>query len=159
MADFGYARYLADEGRRMSDQCCTLWYRPPELLYGATEYGFGIDAWSAGCVLAEIGLRMPLFRGDSDSNQLAKIFQILGPPDESTWPGVTSLRKYVKFSQVPAPGLRRYLTDGQLPIDFIDLILPLLHCDPKTRASCADSLSSAYFQNPPRPVAKRPLRS
>ena len=32
-------------------------YRPPELLYGATSYGTGADMWAVGCVFAELFLR------------------------------------------------------------------------------------------------------
>lgn len=35
-----------------------------------------------------------LFQGDSDLDQLYRIFRILGTPDESVWPGVTKLREY-----------------------------------------------------------------
>jgi CTD kinase subunit alpha len=51
LADFGLARFY--HKRRRSDytnRVITLWYRPPELLYGATIYGAEVDMWSAGCV-------------------------------------------------------------------------------------------------------------
>lgn len=41
------------------------WYRPPELLYGSTCYGPGVDMWAAGCIFAELLLRRPWFVGDS----------------------------------------------------------------------------------------------
>lgn len=50
LADFGYARCVAEQNCHMSYECCTLWYRPPELLFGAQEYGAAVDVWSAGCV-------------------------------------------------------------------------------------------------------------
>ena len=34
------------------------WYRPPELLYGARNYGTGVDIWATGCILAELMLRV-----------------------------------------------------------------------------------------------------
>ena len=33
----------------------------------------------------------PLFPGDSEIDQLFKIFRVLGTPTESTWPGVSQL--------------------------------------------------------------------
>lgn len=51
IADFGLARFY--QKRRQSDytnRVITLWYRPPELLYGATMYGAEVDMWSAGYV-------------------------------------------------------------------------------------------------------------
>jgi serine/threonine protein kinase len=44
------------------------WYRPPELLYGSTCYGPGVDIWAAGCILAELLLRRPWFVGESGVN-------------------------------------------------------------------------------------------
>ncbi|KAJ8601718.1 hypothetical protein CTAYLR_003194 [Chrysophaeum taylorii] len=159
LGDFGYARYLADENCHMSDQCCTLWYRPPELLFGASEYGFGIDTWSAGCVLAEVGLKHPLFRGETDLDQLAKIFQITGPPDETAWPGVSSLRKYIRFSKNDNPlTVRTLLNNARLAPDFVDLIVGLLSLDPKSRDSAVDALDRPFFTALPRPVARPPRK-
>ena len=51
LADFGLARVY--QKRRKSDytnRVITQWYRPPELLLGATVYGPEVDMWSAGYV-------------------------------------------------------------------------------------------------------------
>lgn len=156
LADFGYARYLADENCLMSDQCCTLWYRPPELLFGANEYGLGIDAWSSGCVIAEISLKKPIFQGESDIDQLAKIFRVAGVPTEDDWNGVTTLRKFLKFSP-PATSvtLRTYLQiHNRLESELVDLLVGLLSVDPKHRDDAAAALDRPYFSNPPRPVLR-----
>lgn len=36
----------------------------------------------------------PLFQGDSEIDQLFKIFQVLGTPNEENWPEVTNLPDY-----------------------------------------------------------------
>ena len=46
LIDFGMGRKFGSPGRRMSTQVCTRWYRAPELLYGATYYGTGVDLWT-----------------------------------------------------------------------------------------------------------------
>ena len=71
------------------------WYRPPELLFGASRYSEKVDIWSVGCVLAEMYVGAPLFRdeddkGDADGEperirQLTQIFRLLGTPNEDTW--------------------------------------------------------------------------
>jgi serine/threonine protein kinase len=33
-------------------QVFATWYRPPELFFGSTCYGPGIDVWAAGCIFA-----------------------------------------------------------------------------------------------------------
>jgi hypothetical protein len=55
------------------------WYRPPELLFGATRYGPAVDMWAAGCVLAELMLRKPWFAGSCDMDQLDRIFKVRAP--------------------------------------------------------------------------------
>ncbi|GFH14764.1 protein kinase domain-containing protein, partial [Haematococcus lacustris] len=62
------------------------WYRAPELFFGASSYGFAIDIWAAGCILAELLLRRPWLPGTSDIDQLGKIFKALGTPTEECWP-------------------------------------------------------------------------
>lgn len=49
-------------------------------------YGTGVDIWAVGCILAELLLRTPFFPGDSDLDQLTKIFMAMGTPTEETWP-------------------------------------------------------------------------
>ena len=36
----------------------------------------GVDIWAVGCILAELLLRVPFLAGDSDLDQLSKIFQV-----------------------------------------------------------------------------------
>merc|ERR1712060_540148 len=43
IGDFGFARTLGPRDRPMTAQCTTLWYRAPELLYGAKFYGQKVD--------------------------------------------------------------------------------------------------------------------
>ena len=50
--------------------------------------------WAIGAIFAEMFKRKPLFQGDSEIDQLLKIFKILGTPSEDSWPGVTSLPDY-----------------------------------------------------------------
>jgi cyclin-dependent kinase 7 len=54
-------------------------------------YGTGIDMWAVGCILAELLLRVPFLPGDSDLDQLTRIFQVLGTPTDETWPVSTLL--------------------------------------------------------------------
>ena len=86
IADFGLAKFFGSPTRVNTHQVVTRWYRCPELLFGAKQYGTNIDIWSVGCILGELLLRSPLFPGESDLDQLTKIFQVLGSPTEETWP-------------------------------------------------------------------------
>lgn len=53
----------------------TLWYRAPEVLLGQS-YNSAVDIWSAACIIAEMFSQgKALFPGDSEGNQLNKIFE------------------------------------------------------------------------------------
>ncbi len=68
-----------------SSQVVTLWYRSPEVLMGVS-YATPVDIWACGCIFAELFLRKPLFAGQYEMDQLNKIFDIMGIPDEEDWP-------------------------------------------------------------------------
>lgn len=55
----------------------TLWYRAPEILLGARQYSTPVDVWSVGCIFAEMVNQKPLFPGDSEIDELFKIFRFL----------------------------------------------------------------------------------
>ena len=94
LCDFGLAR-LADcldpwrDEQAYTPKVVTLWYRAPELLLGQKEYAASVDLWSTGCILSELACRRPLFPGDSEIDQLFRIFRQLGTPSEASWPGVS----------------------------------------------------------------------
>ncbi|PVV01461.1 hypothetical protein BB560_004119 [Smittium megazygosporum] len=79
--DFGLAR-LAHNNDKLhhTNRVITLWYRPPELLLGSTEYGFEVDIWSLGCIMAEMYMKKPMFQGQNEISTLSQIFSLLGPP-------------------------------------------------------------------------------
>ena len=63
LGDFGLARYCDPlDSRPYTNKVITLWYRPPELLIGEDRYTAAVDMWSAGCILAELFQRKPLFQ-------------------------------------------------------------------------------------------------
>ena len=94
LADFGLARTYGTPKTRLSPQAITLWYKPPELLLGASEYSSAADIWSVGCIFAELLLRRPFLQGNqTDISQLDTIFQVFGTPTETNWPDHSSLRK------------------------------------------------------------------
>lgn len=80
----------------MTHQVVTLWYRAPELLFGARSYTDAVDNWAAGCIFAELMLRLPYMAGESDFGQLETIFRALGSPTEEDWP-VRSCALRVRF--------------------------------------------------------------
>jgi cyclin-dependent kinase 12/13 len=67
IADFGLATfYRPDAAVPLTSRVVTLWYRPPELLLGATAYGAAVDLWSTGCILAELLAGKPIMPGRTE---------------------------------------------------------------------------------------------
>ena len=94
--------------RRYTNCVVTWWYRPPELLLGVRNYGGEIDMWGVGyvydrhcscialtvnlrCVLGEMFLWHPILPRNSDLDQLEKIWQMCGTPNQHTWPNFDTL--------------------------------------------------------------------
>ncbi|EXJ82403.1 CMGC/CDK protein kinase [Capronia epimyces CBS 606.96] len=158
LADFGMARYTGNPRPKLTQLVVTLWYRAPELLLGAEEYGFEIDVWSLGCIFAELLTKEPVFQGKNEVDQLSKIFALLGTPTNETWPGFRSLPNAkalhpVLSGSTSPPSLSAskfpYITNAGLR-----LLSSLLSMNPTARPSASEILSHPYFKEDPRPKAK-----
>jgi len=67
IADFGLASFFdPSQAQPLTSRVVTLWYRPPELLLGATYYGTAVDLWSTGCILAELYAGKPIMPGRTE---------------------------------------------------------------------------------------------
>uniref|UniRef100_A0A673M8F9 Cyclin-dependent kinase 7 n=1 Tax=Sinocyclocheilus rhinocerous TaxID=307959 RepID=A0A673M8F9_9TELE len=150
LADFGLAKAFGSPNRVYTHQVVTRWYRAPELLFGARMYGMGVDMWAVGCILAELLLRVPFLAGDSDLDQLTKIFEALGTPTEETWPGMSSLPDYVSFKPFPGTPLEHIFSAAG--DDLLELLKGLFTFNPCTRTTTSQALKMRYFSNRPGPT-------
>ena len=75
LADFGLARAFGIPVRTYTHEVVTLWYRAPEILLGLKQYSTPVDMWSCGCIFAEMATKKPLYPGDSEIDELFKIFR------------------------------------------------------------------------------------
>merc|ERR1719265_2076606 len=91
LADFGLARAFGIPVRSYTHEVVTLWYRAPDVLMGSRKYSTPVDIWSVGCIFAEMVSGRPLFPGNTDADQLQRIFKALGTPNEAMWPTITEL--------------------------------------------------------------------
>eukprot|EP01117_Protostelium_nocturnum_P006689 TRINITY_DN240_c0_g1_i1.p1 TRINITY_DN240_c0_g1~~TRINITY_DN240_c0_g1_i1.p1 ORF type:complete len:192 (+),score=39.28 TRINITY_DN240_c0_g1_i1:659-1234(+) len=144
LADFGLARAFGIPVRSYSHEVVTLWYRAPDVLMGSRKYSTPIDIWSAGCILAEMATGRPLFPGTSASDQLLRIFKILGTPNEKTWPTIVELPDYKADFPVYAPQKLTQLVTG-LDEEGHDLLNKMLQYDPALRISAPKALQHPYF--------------
>ncbi|CAG5125082.1 unnamed protein product [Candidula unifasciata] len=144
LADFGLARAFGVPVRTYTHEVVTLWYRAPEILLGSRYYSTPVDVWSLGCIFVEMVRRQPLFPGDSEIDQLFRIFRTLGTPDDIMWPGVTSLPDYKStFPKWPVKDVKS-LTPTLCP-EGIDLLQKMLTYEPSKRISAKTALLHPYF--------------
>ncbi|KAM6594755.1 hypothetical protein CsatA_002458 [Cannabis sativa] len=149
IADFGLATFYDPNHRQpMTSRVVTLWYRPPELLLGATMYGVGIDLWSAGCILAELLAGKPIMPGRTEVEQLHKIFKLCGSPSEEYWkkyrlPNATLFKPQQPYKRCIAETFKDF------PPSSLPLIESLLSIDPNGRGDATTALQSEFFSTEP----------
>lgn len=148
LADFGLARFYHKSLKQdYTNRVITIWYRSPELLLGETQYGPAVDIWSAACVLVEIFTRHAIFPGDGgEINQLDKIYNVLGTPSRSDWPGIDELQ----WSPLLRPQKRIASTfaekyQSRVSPEAFALLQAMFVFDPATRPSASEVLGHAYF--------------
>ena len=88
-----------------SHQVATRWYRAPELLYGSKEYDRGIDIWALGTIFAELFTRSPLFRADTDIEQICVVTKVLGTAKYENWPEMRNLPDVNKMASEAIYGI------------------------------------------------------
>ncbi|KAI9776392.1 MAG: Cyclin-dependent kinase catalytic subunit [Geoglossum umbratile] len=146
LADFGLARAFGVPLRTYTHEVVTLWYRAPEILLGGRQYSTGVDMWSVGCIFAEMCTRRPLFPGDSEIDEIFRIFRLLGTPDERTWPGVTSFPDFKSSFPKWRRDESRYLVPGLEEYGH-DLLNSMLEYDPAGRISAKQACMHPYFED------------
>jgi serine/threonine protein kinase len=77
---FSYTPEDPKERERSGREARRLWYRPPELLFRKKMYSFEVDIWAVGCIMAELAMGEAFFNGESEIEQLFKIFKVTGTP-------------------------------------------------------------------------------
>ncbi|CAK9304080.1 unnamed protein product [Gordionus sp. m RMFG-2023] len=143
LCDFGSAKQLI-KGEPNVSYICSRYYRAPELIFGATDYSWNIDIWSAGCVLAELMLGHPLFPGDSGVDQLVEIIKILGTPSREQIRQMNPNYVEFKFPHIkPHPWNKVF--KNRVPPEAIDLISKLLEYTPSHRLSPLQACAHSFF--------------
>jgi len=144
LADFGLARSFNMPVNALTHEVVTLWYRAPEVLLGTKFYATGVDVWSLGCIFAEMMMQKPMFTGDSEIDQLFRIFRAMGTATEENWPGCSHLFDYKptfpKWEASPLPAaIIAHKAD--------DLFLKLMAYDPNRRISAKNAMLHPYFDD------------
>ncbi|KAK3566010.1 hypothetical protein QTP86_024193 [Hemibagrus guttatus] len=146
LADFGLARAKSVPTKTYSNEVVTLWYRPPDVLLGSTEYSTPIDMWGVGCIFYEMITGRPLFPGSTVEDELHLIFRILGTPTEESWPGVSTSEEFrnYNFPQYRPEPLVNHAP--RIDSDGDDLIMQFLKFEARQRISAEEALRHPYFK-------------
>lgn len=151
IADFGLASFFdPHQTQPLTSRVVTLWYRPPELLLGATRYGAAVDLWSTGCILAELYAGKPIMPGRTEVEQLHKIFKLCGSPSEDYW--VKSRLPHATIFK-PTQPYKRIVdeTFKEFPQPALALLETLLSVNPDDRGTADSALQSEFFSARPLP--------
>uniref|UniRef100_A0A9J8DLE3 Cyclin dependent kinase 17 n=1 Tax=Cyprinus carpio carpio TaxID=630221 RepID=A0A9J8DLE3_CYPCA len=147
LADFGLARAKSVPTKTYSNEVVTLWYRPPDVLLGSSEYSTQIDMWGVGCIFYEMAAGRPLFPGSTVEDELHLIFRLLGTPTEDNWAGISSIEEFKSYNfpkYKPQPFINHA---PRLDTEGIELLLSFLRYESKKRISADESMKHSYFKS------------
>ncbi|XP_061630418.1 cyclin-dependent kinase 17-like isoform X2 [Phyllopteryx taeniolatus] len=147
LADFGLARAKSVPTKTYSNEVVTLWYRPPDVLLGSSEYSTQIDMWGVGCIFYEMAAGRPLFPGSTVDDELHLIFRLLGTPAEDSWPGISFVDDF-KSHKFPKYKTQLLINHApRLDTDGIDLLTSFLKYESKKRISADEAARQPYFRS------------
>ncbi|CAN6298324.1 unnamed protein product [Urochloa humidicola] len=151
LCDFGLAVSTVSDPPPPYEPAGTPWYMAPEMLLGKPDYDARVDAWSIGCVMAELVGGSAPFQVADDEAQLCKIFAVLGLPDDRSWPWFSS----TEFAAEVVPDLdeRQYrhnhlredFPESMLSKEGFEVLSGLLTCNPEKRLTAAAALKLPWF--------------
>ena len=152
VADFGLARSLLQTQSSgapvLTDYVATRWYRAPEILLGSQEYGCAVDMWSLGCIFGEMLCGKPIFAGTSTLNQVEKIVEAIGKPNDAEVASQKSpfAEKMIDSLNVPPGDPRGWaaVCPGSSS-EQLELLEKMMQFDPTKRLTAEEGLPHNLF--------------
>lgn len=155
VCDFGLARGIIGENYeryKYTDYVTTRWYRAPEIILKVDRYHYGLDMWAVGCIMAELVMHRPLFRGRNSVEQFLRITQTIGHPPYA-WFAAAKLTSVWQQCVMRNP-------EGSGPLNPLSSLIPrseppalletlekILLYQPELRLTATQALKSSYFNN------------
>jgi renal tumor antigen len=155
LADFGSCRGIYSK-QPYTEYISTRWYRAPECLLTDGYYGPEMDLWGAGCVMFEITSLYPLFPGQNEVDQIARIHKVLGTPNaESLAKFKARGASHISFDFPPQRGVGIPQLVPHASADSIDLMVKLLKYDASERITAREAMRHPYFKDVREAEAKQ----
>ncbi|KIP10049.1 hypothetical protein PHLGIDRAFT_282294 [Phlebiopsis gigantea 11061_1 CR5-6] len=164
ICDFGLSRGFNaapdENATMMTEYVATRWYRAPEIMLAYRAYGTAVDIWATGCIVAELMQGKPFFKGKDYVDQLNKVLDVLGSPEDKVMQRIGSdkARAYVRslpFKKTQ-PLSKLFPTADPEALDFIGRLLAF---DPAERPTTEDALAhpwlATYHDMEDEPSSKR----
>jgi len=164
IADFGMGRSLnEDENIRMSmlHYTTSTYYCPPEGLLRCSKYDCSVDIWSAGCILAEMIIRNPIFKQKTKrEDQLSFLMRVCERGEVSENSLSISEEYFQALNRVseqlqsnePHKTLRKVLPSATK--EELSLLRRIFRLNPKHRISAHQILQHPYFAPINNPIPK-----
>jgi mitogen-activated protein kinase 1/3 len=157
LADLGLARSIKACVEQdatctaLTEYVVTRYYRAPEVVLDAAKYTYAVDVWSAGCILGEMLLRCPVFKGKDPTDQIKKIVAAMGglSHDELSWVPRSSA-EFIKMCCLGqtcegSAHLSHRLDSVHANPAARNLLLEMLRFDPSNRISVEGVLGHDYL--------------
>ncbi|KAI6175657.1 Protein kinase domain-containing protein [Aphelenchoides bicaudatus] len=155
LADFGLARAQSVPTKTYSNEVVTLWYRPPDVLLGSTNYSTHIDMWGVGCIFYEMLIHKPSFPGQTTKEQLELIFHTLGTPTLEDCPNLCEMRAF-KEGNFKKQRARSLIRQPRIDAQRADLLEKFLKYDGQKRISALEAMRHPFLGNFPQAIFSLP---
>lgn len=150
---------------KLTEYVCTRWYRAPEIMLSRQRYNkkgvylllfvflccfILVDAWSIGCIFAELLLLRPLFPGNSHLELLQNIMNVLGTPKIHELYWITDIQAHewvqslANAKQIKSSSDFRLLFKNATP-EELEVLKGLLVLNPRKRISIGDAMEHPFF--------------
>lgn len=148
ISDLGLAIWVpSDRFEVKGTNVCSLWYKPPEIVFTYGPYNKPLDIWGVGCILVEMATGKALFDADCEddlANMMAeKTDEKVKLRDDIARENF--LKRHKSFSVDKIKSVLWKNKDDPDFEKFIDLVHKLLTLHPKERPTAKMALEHPFF--------------
>jgi serine/threonine protein kinase len=141
VADFGLTCVVNNNHTIKScNGLVTLWYRSPEHLLGIRVFTQAIDVWSIGSILYQMITLEPAFPGQSETEMVYLIFNLLGTPNNEIWPGVTELPWWSERTPAFESKFRKTMKKKRVKKPLVEILQEFWIYKPEGRITAREAL-------------------